>query len=104
MLILSLIHILDQVGKAVEAIKTFHVKGFNITMPDKTAVMDYLDEISPAARLIGACNTVVVSEDGRLIGYNTDGQGFTDNLRAHGVEAVSYTHLDVYKRQHHRRK
>ena len=77
---------LDQVGKAVEAIKTFHVKGFNITMPDKTAVMDYLDEISPAARLIGACNTVVVSEDGRLIGYNTDGQGFTDNLRAHGVE------------------
>lgn len=77
---------LEQVGKAVEAIKTFHVKGFNITMPDKTAVMDYLDEISPAARLIGACNTVVVSEDGRLIGYNTDGQGFTDNLRAHGVE------------------
>ena len=48
--------------------------------------MDYLDEISPSARLIGACNTVVVSEDGRLIGYNTDGQGFTDNLRAHGVE------------------
>ena len=55
-------------------------------MPDKTAVMDYLDEISPAARMIGACNTVVVSEEGKLIGYNTDGRGFTDNLRAHGVE------------------
>ena len=77
---------LDQVGKAIEAIKTFQVKGFNITMPDKTAVMDYLDEISPAARMIGACNTVVVSEEGKLIGYNTDGRGFTDNLRAHGVE------------------
>lgn len=77
---------LDKIADAVAGLKTFHVKGFNVTMPCKTAIMDYLDEVSPAARLIGACNTVVVGEDGKMTGYNTDGQGFTDNLREHGVE------------------
>ena len=63
-----------------------HFNGFNITMPCKTAVAAYLDELSPAARLIGACNTVTVSEDGRLTGHNTDGVGFVRNLHEHGIE------------------
>ena len=50
---------------------------------------DYLDDLYPAAALIGACNTVTVGEDGKLTGHNTDGS----------LSAVSYTHLDVYKRQ-----
>ena len=77
---------LDRVKAGVEALKTLHVGGFNVTMPDKTAVAGLVDAISPAARLIGACNTVTVSEDGKLTGHNTDGIGFVQNLREHGVE------------------
>lgn len=76
---------LDDLAAGIAAIKTFHVGGFNITMPCKTAVKDYLDELSPAAALIGACNTVTVGEDGKLTGHNTDGIGFVRNLEANGV-------------------
>ena len=77
---------LEQTEAGVQALKALGVGGFNITMPCKTAVAAYLDELSPAARLIGACNTVTVSEDGRLTGHNTDGVGFIRNLHEHGVE------------------
>ena len=50
---------LDKLEEGIAAIKAFHVKGFNVTMPDKTAVMKYLDEITPAAERIGACNTAM---------------------------------------------
>ena len=77
---------LENVEEGVEALKALHVGGFNVTMPDKTAVAWLIDDISPAAKLIGACNTVTVSESGRLTGHNTDGIGFVQNLREHGVE------------------
>ena len=77
---------LDKVQEGVAALKTFQVGGFNVTMPDKTAVAGIVDDLSPAARLIGACNTVTVGEDGKLTGHNTDGIGFVQNLREHGVE------------------
>lgn len=77
---------LENVKEGVEALKTLHVGGFNVTMPDKTAVAGLVDAISPAAKLIGACNTVTVSDDGKLTGHNTDGIGFVQNLREHGVE------------------
>ena len=77
---------LEQTEAGVQALKTLGVGGFNITMPCKTAVAAYLDELSPAARLIGACNTVTVSEDGKLTGHNTDGVGFVRNLHEHGIE------------------
>lgn len=76
----------ENLKAAIEAIKTLNVKGFNVTMPDKTDVIKYLDEVTPTAGLIGACNTVTVSEDGKLTGHNTDCTGFADNLRSHGVE------------------
>lgn len=75
----------DEVEKAIEAIKTFHMRGCNVTMPCKNEAVKYMDELSPAARIIGAVNTIV-NEDGRLTGHITDGQGFVDNLRDHGVE------------------
>jgi len=49
--------------------------GFNITVPYKQLCMDYIDEISPEALKAGAVNTVV-NDNGKLIGYNTDGKGF----------------------------
>lgn len=77
---------LEETEKAVQALKTLGVGGFNVTMPDKTAVASYLDALSPAAKLIGACNTVTVGEDGKLTGHNTDGVGFVRNLHEHGIE------------------
>lgn len=77
---------LEKVEEGLAALKTFKVGGFNITMPCKTAVAGLVDELSPAAKLIGACNTVTVSEDGKLTGHNTDGIGFVRNLHEHGVE------------------
>ena len=58
---------LEKLEDAVKALKLMNVGGFNITMPDKTAVCEYLDALSPAAEMIGACNTVTVSEDGKSI-------------------------------------
>lgn len=66
-----------------EFVKTAAEKGFagfNVTVPHKVAVMDLLDEVSPAARRAGAVNTVVVRGDGTLFGDNTDGAGFLRNL------------------------
>ena len=74
----------DQIGKAVEAARLLNMRGFNVTMPCKRAVVAYLDELTPAVELIGACNTVV-NEDGVLKGYNTDGSGFVRNLKENGV-------------------
>lgn len=70
--------------EAVSAARLYNIRGFNLTMPCKNDVIFYLDELSPAAELIGAANTVV-NEEGRLIGYNTDGVGFVKNLEAHNV-------------------
>ena len=61
--------------EAVEGLKALHVLGFNLTMPNKNKILEYLDGLSDAARLIGAVNTVE-NRDGRLIGHNTDGLGF----------------------------
>lgn len=58
--------------------------GANVTMPFKQAVIPLLDEVDEAAELIGAVN-VIAKRDGLLRGYNTDGRGFVDNLRVHGV-------------------
>jgi quinate/shikimate dehydrogenase len=76
---------LDKLPDAIAAIKTFKIKGSNVTMPCKTAVVEYMDELTPAARIIGAVNTIV-NDNGRLTGNNTDGIGFVRNLKENGVE------------------
>ncbi len=54
-------------------------RGFNITLPHKTAIMEFLDDLSPAAQNIGAVNTVII-ESGRALGDNTDGLGYITSL------------------------
>jgi shikimate dehydrogenase len=54
--------------------------GFNLSIPNKVAVLEFLDELAPSAQIIGAVNCVVI-KDGRLIGENTDGQGFLTSLK-----------------------
>ncbi|MEG0035259.1 MAG: shikimate dehydrogenase [Oscillospiraceae bacterium] len=78
---------LDTLKDAMTGIKALNLQGINITMPCKSAVIEYLDEISPAAKLIGACN-VAVNKGGRWQGHNTDGIGFVENLKAHGVDVT----------------
>jgi shikimate dehydrogenase len=60
-------------------------RGANVTVPHKQAVIPYVDNVDEAARTIGAVNTIVVQE-GRLLGYNTDGAGFLVALREAGFE------------------
>ena len=60
---------------AVEGLKSLGFRGFNVTIPHKSAVMELLDEVDEDARRIGAVNTVV-HENGRLLGCNTDVTGF----------------------------
>ncbi len=68
---------------AFRAISILHIVGLNVTIPYKESVLPYLSEISTEAKIIGAVNTIKVVDD-RLIGYNTDGIGFTAALKEVG--------------------
>lgn len=69
----------------VNGLKAAGVAGFNVSMPNKMKVLDYLDELDDSAKYTRASNTVV-NRDGKLIGYNTDGLGYVKNLMEHGVQ------------------
>ena len=56
--------------------------GVNVTVPHKLPIMEFLDELDPGVERIGALNTVVRTPAGRLIGYNTDGEGFVESVLA----------------------
>jgi len=63
----------------LNGIKHMKFIGFNVTIPYKLKIMEFLDEIDPLAKKIGSVNTVKITE-GKLIGYNTDGKGFVKSL------------------------
>ncbi|MFT4412712.1 shikimate dehydrogenase [Fredinandcohnia humi] len=63
------------VGTAIKGMKALGILGMNVTIPHKLAVMEYLDEIEEVAVNIGAVNTIV-NDNGKLVGYNTDGYGY----------------------------
>lgn len=73
----------EDLGKAMDSVRIFGMKGINLTMPHKIKVLPYLDELSPAAKIIGAVNTVI-QKDGKLYGENTDGKGFVTALKNSG--------------------
>lgn len=73
-----------QVKEALIGVKGLGIRGLNVTIPYKELVMPYLDELSPEAAGCGSVN-VIANRAGRLIGYNTDGQGFLRALREHHV-------------------
>ncbi|MFJ7149831.1 shikimate dehydrogenase [Streptomyces sp. NPDC100445] len=62
--------------------------GLSLTMPLKRAVIALADEVSETAAAVGAVNTLVLTEDGRRIGDNTDIPGMVAALREHGIEQV----------------
>ena len=75
---------------AFEGLKKLNVAGFNCTMPDKTLICQFLDELSPAASMIGAVNTVV-NENGKFIGHNTDGIGYMQSIKDAGFDIIGDT-------------
>ena len=82
----------DSLKDAVQAIRALKMLGSNISMPNKTVVHQYLDEVDEAARLCGAINTVVNTRDengnvtGKLKGYNTDGMGYWQGIKEEGID------------------
>ena len=75
---------------AVDGLKACGIRGFNLTMPNKNQIVKLLDELSPAARLIGAVNTVV-NDKGHLVGYNTDGVGYMQAVKDAGYDITGKT-------------
>lgn len=77
----------EHLPEAVSALKLFNIRGFNLTMPHKTAMLELVDELTPAAKLAQAVNTVTY-EDGRLIGHTTDGVGYMRSVEDAGFSII----------------
>ena len=75
----------EELARAVDGMRALNIRGFNVTIPHKVAVIPMLDGIGPIAEKIGAVNTVV-NDNGELTGYNTDATGFLQALLEQGVE------------------
>lgn len=77
-----------RIAEAVAGVRAMSMAGVNVTVPHKQAVMPFLDRLTPAARAIGAVNTIRVEEDGALLGDNTDARGFVADLHSHDVSVA----------------
>jgi shikimate dehydrogenase len=73
---------------AVRGLVASGFAGANVTIPHKEAAFAVCDEVDPFARTAGAVNTLLF-QDGRIIGRNTDGIGFLENLRQHGIDPAA---------------
>lgn len=76
-----------QLKDAVTGLKALRCRGWNVSMPNKTIIGQYLDHLSPAAELCGAVNTVV-NDNGVLTGHITDGVGFMTSLKEQGIDVI----------------
>lgn len=73
----------EQISTFIKSIPVLSIKGFNVSMPYKTKIIEYLDELTPVASLCQAVNTVLY-KDGKLIGHITDGVGFMQSCKDMG--------------------
>ena len=77
----------DTLETAVSGLKALGARGFNLTMPCKNKMVSLCDHLSPAAKLIGAVNTVV-NDNGILTGHNTDGIGYMQSVKDAGFDII----------------
>jgi len=77
----------DTLEDAIKGLRALKMVGSNISMPNKTVVGQYLDELSPAAQMCGAVNTIV-NDNGKLIGYITDGIGYMQSLKDNNIDVI----------------
>ena len=75
----------DRLAHAVDGVRGMNIRGLNVTIPHKVAVIPFLDGLEPLAERIGAVNTIV-NDDGVLTGHNTDAAGFLKALLENGIE------------------
>jgi shikimate dehydrogenase len=75
----------EHLADAVRGVRALGIRGLNITLPHKTAIMPWLDSIDPVAREVGAVNTVIRDGD-QLRGTNTDAEGLTRALLEAGAK------------------
>jgi shikimate dehydrogenase len=69
----------EDLKEALPGLRALHIAGFNVTIPHKETIIPLLDDVTKLAATIGAVNSVV-NQEGKLIGYNTDGPGFIESL------------------------
>lgn len=74
----------NELKEAISGARSLGLRGLNVTMPHKKAVISYLDETDSTAEAIGAVNTIL-NNQGKLIGYNTDGKGAMIALKENGI-------------------
>ena len=77
----------DTLEDAIKGMRALKMPGANLSMPNKAAVIPYLDNLSSAARLCGAVNTIV-NKDGILTGHITDGMGYMQALKDDGIDVI----------------
>ena len=77
----------DTLEDAVKGIRALKLVGSNVSMPNKTVVGQYLDELSEAAQMVGAVNTIV-NDNGKLIGHITDGIGYMESLKDYDIDVI----------------
>lgn len=75
---------------ALKGMVALSIKGFNVTVPHKERIVEYLDELSDSAKIVNAVNTVV-NENGKLYGYNTDVNGIIETLKPYADEITGET-------------
>jgi shikimate dehydrogenase len=80
----------EALSRAVDGVRALNIKGLNVTIPHKVAIMPFLDKIDTLAEKIGAINTIV-NDEGVLTGYNTDATGFLQALLEQRVEPEGKT-------------
>jgi shikimate dehydrogenase len=71
--------------KAIQGMRGLGIQGLNVTMPHKSRVISFLDEVDPTVKFLGSANTIL-NKEGRLSGFNTDGVGALKALRENGAE------------------
>ena len=77
----------DTLEDAIKGLRALKMVGSNISMPNKTVVGQYLDELTPAAQMCGAVNTIV-NDNGKLIGHITDGIGYMQSLKDNNIDVI----------------
>lgn len=80
----------EELKKAINGVLGLNISGINVTAPHKEEVLAYLDDISKEAVEIGAVNTIV-NQGGKLLGYNTDGEGFVKSMLEKGFSPSGKT-------------
>lgn len=69
-----------ELKEGIDSLRQINISGFNVTIPHKIEMMNFLDEASPECKTVGAANTVS-NENGKFIGYNTDMDGFLEPIK-----------------------